>query len=157
MAALMHEAEKIKRVALDLVVDVKGKRSCAPTRETMRPDMVAALPSDHLTSLIGNPLAEGTGQPLGNLAIFCLFVEQVNSELPAENNFHGWLPKTSSNFSPGSLPEIKSFKRRARSALISSSVRGSSSRLRISSFASSARSAGNSESASSATARFVSA
>src|SRR5438128_152416 len=78
--------------------------------------------------------------------------DQIRFEQAAEKRPHRRFPKTSSKARPASLPEIKFSRRLVSSARISSSVRGSPSRLWINNFASSARSFGDSESASSASA-----
>ena len=88
MASLMHEVEEVKRIFASLIVNVERKWFCAPAGKTVRPDVIAALPPDYFADLAGNSFAECGRQPVGNLAILHLLLEQVNLELPAENYFH---------------------------------------------------------------------
>ena len=121
----------------------------------MRTNMVAPLPPNHFTHQASNALVKIARQPLGYLSISCLFPDQIRLKAAAENRIHAVFPKTWLKVRPESFPDTRSSSRRLRSALIASSVRESPSRLCTNNFARSARSAGASESASSATARFV--
>jgi hypothetical protein len=126
-----------------------------PTRKTMRANMVAALPLNHFTHQARNAFVKIARQALGYLGISCLLPDQIRLETTAENRIHAVGPKTWLKVRPESFPDTRSSSRRVRSALIASSVRESPSRLCTNNFARAARSAGASESASSATARFV--
>ena len=63
MPPFMHQAQKVNGVVLDCVVDEEGKRSGAPTRETVRTHMIAPCPLDHFPSLARYSLAESACQP----------------------------------------------------------------------------------------------
>ena len=156
MTSLMHESEEVERIFALLIINVEWKWLRASARETVWANVIASFPADYFADLSRNSFAEDCGKPVRNLTILHLLPEQAALELPPENYFHRDCPKTCSNVRPGSLPETKSSSWRARSALIAPSVLGSSSRLSINSFANCARSVGESERASSATARFVS-
>jgi len=155
MPAFVDQAQKVNRVSFDLVLDVERKRLGAPTRKTMRANMVAALPLNHFTHQARDAFVKIARQALGYLGISCLLPDQIRLEATAENRIHAAGPKTCLKVRPESFPDTRSSSRRVRSALIASSVRESPSRLCTNNFARSARSAGASESASSATARFV--
>jgi hypothetical protein len=121
----------------------------------MRANMVAPIPSDHFTHQARNAFVKISRQPLGYLSISRLLSEQIRLEVTAENRVHAVFPKTWLKVRPASFPDTRASSRWARSALIASSVLESPSRLCTNNLARSARSAGASESASSATARFV--
>lgn len=64
MPSLMHQAQKVNRVCLDRIVDVKWEWFGVSARETVRTDVVATFPLDHLPRLPGNSLAESAPQAL---------------------------------------------------------------------------------------------
>ncbi len=101
----------------------------AAAGKTVRAGVIAALPADDLAGLAGDALAQFAGEPVGNVTVFHLGLEQIGFEAGAENSFHAGVPKTCSKFKPASLPDSKSSKRRLSSDLISASERQSFSRL----------------------------
>lgn len=157
MTPFVNKTEKPNRVVAHFVVEVKRKRLGPTAGKTMRAGVITAAPANDFARLSSHPLAQFAGQSFGDFAVSGLGFRQVGLEAGTENGFHAGDPKTCSKFSPESFPETKSAKRRFNSAVISASERWSFSRLWISNFARSARSAGDSESASSATARWGSA
>lgn len=125
----MHEPQEINRLTIDLIINVKMKGVCAPARKTMRSDVVRSFPFNNFAGLSRNAFEESALEPLGNFSVFGSFAKQVSFEFLTEDCFHKALPKTCSKVSPGSAPVRNFCSLWAKSALICSSVLGSSSRL----------------------------
>ena len=58
VAPLVHETENIKRLVFDLIIEEVGKRATAAAWKSMRSDVVPALPLDHDSYRVLNPLVE---------------------------------------------------------------------------------------------------
>ena len=54
----MDETQEIDRLPDDLVIDIKREWFRATTTKTMRPDMIASLPSYDFSGLAGNSLVK---------------------------------------------------------------------------------------------------
>lgn len=58
MSGFMHQANEVNGVALDLVVDVKWKRTAAFAGKSMRADMIATFPADDGSYRVFHPFMQ---------------------------------------------------------------------------------------------------
>lgn len=72
MAVFVNECEKEDCSVVHLVIDVIRKWLWSPTRETVRPDVIASAPLDNFTQLTGNTFAKITRQSFGDLGVLFL-------------------------------------------------------------------------------------
>jgi len=69
MAPFVNNPENIKSIQLDLIVDKVGKRSTLAAGKAMRPDVIAAFPSENNPHRFLYSLMKVVAKPLRNRGV----------------------------------------------------------------------------------------
>ena len=136
----VHQGEETQMLLVLLVINIKRKGGGTPAGVTMRADMITTLPPDDFPNDARDALAEIAFKSLRDDRVLLTDLLQIAFEARTENNGHAGFPKTCSKLKPLSSPLIRASSLVCRSARISSSDRGSPSKLFTNSRASPARS-----------------